>query len=383
VIQKGWFLRNHENGDKNMEIMRKSLILFVLIFIFSCGEVGTTSSLEGDSSSSGGVSSSGEGTSSSGIAACLGANCCNGAEFDDKLNFCHEDQLYPLCGNKDYNPHEQGCFEGQLFPKCELNTTRGTCVHNTLLRCRQEGEGETYIRDPLPGMKCENNGTITGNIIDYFDGKRVYKTVQIGSQVWMAENLDFDQTVFFSTDEYPGRSLCYNDNNANCNEYGRLYDWSTAMGLYDKGTADNERFNPKCNVESGCLPRFYQGGGANTLYGSWCPNGFYLPRTEDWQTLVSYAGGASVAAGRLKSKAGWEHNGTGTDSYGFNAKPGGYAFYWGDEFREQGSRSLWWTSTESGHPSAMYWDMISSDTEARNHFLDKGMSMAYVRCLHY
>jgi uncharacterized protein (TIGR02145 family) len=362
--------------------MRHTLFVAVFaLFILACGEVGDEtngSSSSGTSpggSSSSGNSQGGGGNSSSQVTAvvCSGLFCCNGAEFDNSTNFCHEDQLYPRCGNSDYNPYEKGCFDGTLYPRCSLENTRGLCVHESLLRCRQEGRGDDKIIDPLPRMACQPNGAITGTIDDYRNGVKIktYNTVQISNQVWLAENLDY----------YPGpnkvegavvlNSKCYGDeqgesNPGSCGKQGRLYDWATAMGL-----------SQVCNGTSQGCPPSHQG-----LWIGLCPNGFAFPRSEDWKQLVDYAGGSAIAGGRLKSKEGWSSNGNGTDNYGFNALPGGYSYYWGIEDRDSGSSSYWWVETQA-NSEAYYWNIISSDTEVRNRFFPKDMDMAYVRCLHY
>jgi len=342
------------------------------LFIFACGEVGDDS--DGNPGTDPGTSSSGDlppdGSSSSGetLVVCSGLHCCNGAEYDNSTNFCYQEQLYPRCGGADYNPFERGCFGGTLYPQCSLDDTRGTCVHESIKRCRQEGNGEDKIRDPLPGMACQPNGSIIGTIDDYRGRVKIktYKTVQIGNQVWMAENLDF----------YPGPNGAWNskchgdnygdDNSGSCGENGRLYDWATAMGL-----------PPECNYTNKSCPPSHEG-----LLVGLCPNGFAIPRSEDWQQLVDYAGGNAIAGGRLKSRDGWSNNGNGTDNYGFNARPSGYSYYWGIEDRDLGNSSYWWVETQA-NSEAYYWSVISSDTEARNHFFPKDMDMIYVRCLHY
>jgi len=341
------------------------LAMFFALFVFACGEVGST-----DTSSEGSNPSPTPtptptptpGTSSSGSSdndVCKGKDCCNGAPFDNKINFCYQEQLYPLCDNSTYDPFERGCFDGKLYPKCSIESTRGICVHNSLLRCRQEGKGEAYIINVLPRMECQANGAITGTIIDYDDNQRVYKTVQIGNQVWLAENLDYKPAN--------GNSQCYGGLSANCNTYGRLYDWATAMNLPSE-----------CNGTSNGCPPSHEG-----LWVAACPNGFAFPRSEDWKALVDYAGGSEVAGGRLKSKTGWSNNGNGTDNYNFNALPGGWAYYWGDEPRELGEASYWWAEMQASGAEAEYWGITASDTEVKNHFWPKGMDMAYVRCLHY
>jgi len=182
----------------------------------------------------------------------------------------------------------------------------------------------------------------------------VYKTVKIGEQVWMAENLAYNQFG----------SKCYN------NEYGRLYDWDTAMEA--------------------------------------CPEGWHLPSDEEWQALENFARGKEfieIAGKKLKAQTGWyekrtyelglseedakedlrnreewsEENGqyeeeeevelglseeqleelkdsepseedlesfyNGTDDFGFAALPSGYSELGSGYLRKEGSMGGWWSAS--------------------------------------
>jgi len=154
-------------------------------------------------------------------------------------------------------------------------------------------------------------------ITDPRDGK-IYKTVKIGEQVWMAENLNFD---------CPG-SKCYSNDPKNAEKYGRLYDWETAKKA--------------------------------------CPPGWHLPTNDEWQTLVIFAGWEDIAGKKLKAKNGWSENGNGTDEFGFSALPGGLGFSDGS-FEGIGYRSLWWTASEISsydcYFRGMYHDSDRADWE--------------------
>ncbi len=348
-------------------------IFAIAVIVIACGQVnGNSNSSPGDGGTSETIdetssnSQNSDGSSSNEVAVCKGT-CCNGAPYDKTKNFCDKDQLYPLCNGAIYNPYEKGCFANKLYPKCSIESTRGTCVDNSLLRCRQEGKGDTYIKDPLVGMKCEANGKIVGKTKDFRDGKE-YEIAQIGRQIWLAENLKYE------TKEPLNKGVCYGENSSNCSTYGILYDWATGMGL-----------PPTCNyTDEGCPPQ--QG----VMWPALCPPDFYIAKNEDWKELVDYAGGDSIAGNRLKSTSGWSFNGNGTDSYGFNALPGGYYYEYTYGFSEgpddkenKNSVAMWWVDTQHPKPDAYYWMIISSDTEIRNNFQSKGPHKAYVRCLHY
>ena len=119
-----------------------------------------------------------------------------------------------------------------------------------------------------------------------------YRTVDIGTQTWMAENLNYAVAG----------SKCYDNDPANCEKYGRLYDWSTAKTV--------------------------------------CPAGWHLPSDAEWDELVAFAGGGA----KLMAASGW-NSGNGTDEFGFSALPGGYGY--SGSFSNVGDYGYWWSATES------------------------------------
>jgi len=152
--------------------------------------------------------------------------------------------------------------------------------------------------------------------------QEVYKTVIIGDQTWMARNLNYLAPN--------GNSKCYYNDPDNCEIYGRLYDWATAMDTLNCDTISCNRTDKK---RKGI-----------------CPTGWHLPKEAEWQTLVDYIG--PNAAIKLRAKSGWnDSNDNGDDDYGFSAIPSGFCkIKSGNELQcgniraeEYGS---WWSSTE-------------------------------------
>ena len=164
-----------------------------------------------------------------------------------------------------------------------------------------------------------------GELVDERDA-RIYKTVKIGDQVWMAENLNyFDETL-------DGISWCYDNDPKNCETWGRLYTWAAAIdsvGLYDDGNGVECGYGIDCS-----LP--------DTVYGI-CPSGWHLPSETEFKTLVAAVGGDSTAAKMLKSQTGWNDDGNGTDDFGFFALPAG--IYNEHGFSVGGSFAEFWGAT--------------------------------------
>jgi uncharacterized protein (TIGR02145 family) len=157
--------------------------------------------------------------------------------------------------------------------------------------------------------------------------------VKIGNQTWTKQNLNV------KTQD----SWCYEDDESNCAEYGRLYTWEAA--------------------KEACA----------SMGGKW-----RLPTKQDWDNLVGYAGGKDVACKKLKSKTGWNDrkdgtSGNGTDDYGFSALPGGGRYYSDGSFTNAGYYGFWWSATEYdaglayGRGMGYDYDYVSeySDDESR------------------
>ena len=237
----------------------------------------------------------------------------------------------------------------------------------------------------LENISSSSAGIIHSNdLFDSRDGK-TYKTVVIGTKIWMAQNLNYD---------VPSAGIgskCYGEGGAikvslqnggqgdyryteeewlaGCAKYGRLYDWTTIM---DGEASSNQ--NPS---------------GVRGI----CPEGWHVPSDNEWVELVDYVGdficaspdistcyNSYKAGTKLKAKSGWSsydyygdgsniESGNGTDEFGFAALPGGYcyncsntdvlfqndgtAYYRGTGKYDNGSYifnegeyGYWWTATE-------------------------------------
>ena len=168
-----------------------------------------------------------------------------------------------------------------------------------------------------------------GKLTDSRDGQ-TYKTVTIGDQVWMAENLNY----------VADSSFCYNNEKSNCDKYGRLYTWTAAT------TA--------------------------------CPSGWHLPSKAEWETLFNAVGNQSTAGKVLKSTSGWSYSDAkSTDAFGFSALPAGY---YGQGYYSEGFSAFFWISTENDSFRAYYMYLLHDDDSANLNKYGKGYGFS-VRCL--
>jgi len=167
---------------------------------------------------------------------------------------------------------------------------------------------------PLGILQQLGNLVWNDSFTDPRDGKK-YKTVKIGTQTWMAENLDYGG-------EKNDIGVCHSREPENCKMYGALYSFEQAISV--------------------------------------CPQGWHLPSKEEWDALVDFAGGKEIAGKKLKAKSGWKDKECekrttgrgeviddcgGTDEFGFSALPGGMAGVYGALFNEVGYGGAWWGAT--------------------------------------
>jgi len=177
-----------------------------------------------------------------------------------------------------------------------------------------------------------------------------YGVKKIGDLVWMTKNYNCN---------VPG-SKCYEGKDPNCNKYGRLYDWATAMGI-----------DPMYNDE-------YWGEGDYNHKGI-CPNGWHIPSRADWENLEDAVGGDAT---KLKSsnQSSWEPNDSyyGTNESGFNAMPGGYGVYY-NNFYDLGLYGHWWSATEDGYDA--YNLLMEYDTDYVTYESELKDNLYSVRCV--
>ena len=236
--------------------------------------------------------------------------------------------------------------------------------------CVKEMYGSIDTLSNTLAYTCSDTGwSRIGTFKDDRDGK-IYKGVMIGTQTWMAENLNYE--FGYSNGHYSDgtyyETFCRDGwaDSSICEKYGRLYRWSAAM---DSAGFVNGNFSNSCGSGNTCSPRVPVRGV--------CPKGWHLPSNDEWNILVDKVGGRMVAGKVLKSKTGWERSGgNGGDPYSFSVEYG-YA-------QDQGEFVIdevlaYWTSTEVGKTQAETLIFTSNDAVYGSN--GKKQCGFYVRCV--
>ena len=201
-----------------------------------------------------------------------------------------------------------------------------------------------------------------GSLTDSRDGK-IYKTVQIGDQVWMAENLNYDPGQGGSGENKYDWTWCYNQDSANCEVTGRFYTWAAAVDSVTTGCGYGKTCELSGNVQGVC------------------PKGWHLPSPTEWALLFDAVGGQSTAGKVFKTQSGWSeyYGSNGTNDFGFSVLPAGGRDVDGT-FAYVGYNSYFWSSTENYKNFAdyLYLDCAYEDAYIISNTKSVGFS---VRCL--
>jgi uncharacterized protein (TIGR02145 family) len=194
-------------------------------------------------------------------------------------------------------------------------------------------DGKTIILYPNGTWKYKNDVPNNNTFTDTRDG-HVYKTVTIGTQIWMAENF-----------AYKTPKGCWANKNDKLNvvKYGYLYNLEIAKTV--------------------------------------CPKGWHLPSESEWTTLINYLGCGEIAGGKLTSTEGWGSLSDGvTNNSGFSALPSGSRYAEGGPFAFAGELGYWWTSSMDGSTGDALGIFLnnSASVSILNHNIGEGLS---VRCI--
>ena len=226
-----------------------------------------------------------------------------------------------------------------------------------LFACKKETSNTTNSNttNNSTSVVCVDNPTINFTAIGTPVGKfsdcikdidgNVYKTVTIGTQTWMAENLKTskysDGTIIpnvkdsLEWDKLTTGAWCYYNNDAANNaKYGKLYNWY----------AVSKTSNGNKNV---------------------CPTGWHVPSDAEWSILTGFLGGDSIAGGKLKEvgTTSWKNpKKIATNISLFSGLPGGNGG--GGDFFKFGYRGYWWSTSETSNSVALFLILDYSNNKA-------------------
>lgn len=219
-------------------------------------------------------------------------------------------------------------------PHCRDDHDIGEKDSTSWLICEESGWRPITIEEEVIGKVCSSpfegdTATLFGKTLVCKDGKwngevvydsitdsrdgQVYRTIEIGSQVWMAENLNYDVSAFEKEDTVTTFSWCYGGDEENCLKYGRLYSWYAIMDSVYPG-------------------------------GNICPEGFHVPSRQEYEVLFEFVGGKDYAGYFLKASGKWPTD-EASEIIGFDLLPGGVGFAM-DIFQDVGFYAYLWTSSE-------------------------------------
>lgn len=219
------------------------------------------------------------------------------------------------------------------------NPAIGLTIYNLDCHCINFFNGVQWVeygRDPIESFNC-------GQVLTDSRTGRSYNTILIGSQCWMAENLDVGEMIN-NTDSASDNGIiekyCYGNAPGNCSKLGALYRWNELMQY------DTNRYNQGI-----------------------CPEGWHLPNSDEWDTLVNFYGGQSTAGAALKEEG----------ISGFEVLLAGGMKH-DDSFYGKSSRGYFWSSASTG--SGTGWAYNLNDGNDAFNKVDTVKQNAYsVRCI--
>lgn len=229
-----------------------------------------------------------------------------------------------------------------------------------LSSCSKDDDNNPSLNNPTNGKTTAvfNSSVTYGTMTD--QDSNVYKTVTIGTQTWMAENL---------------RTTKYNDGNA----IQLVTDPSVWRNLSSGAYSNYDNTNITETIAT--YGRLYNWYAVNT--GKLAPTGWHIPTDAEWTTLTTYLGGESVAGGKLKeiSNSHWNSPNTdATNETGFTALPGGFHNY-GGAFFYVGNNGYWWSKTESNTNGTWYRRMDYDGSYVGRYYSTNKESGFSVRCV--
>ena len=272
---------------------------------------------------------------------------CGTTPYDPEKKFCYESELYS-CNDKPYNPEDVFCGKlddgtEKLYKYCNKETydvnnqfcqTSASGYETIMMMCGTTAYNpNTDFCKDSELYSCNNKPYNPDSLFcaKFPSYRRTYKKVTITieeknySETWMAENLNHSTA---------SGSNCYNKNSSNCDIYGRLYTWATAMGKTEE----------ECGEKKDC------GMGDGVIQGI-CPEGWHLPSQAEFEALIDAVGdkpgdALKTSASLYDAELDEVNDFNGSDTYSFAALPAGFIGSTGISSL-LGKQTFFWSSTES------------------------------------
>jgi uncharacterized protein (TIGR02145 family) len=219
------------------------------------------------------------------------------------------------------------------------------------------GEKQEYVWINISDQfqKNYNIPVLANGILD--KDLHYYSSIRIGTQTWLAQNLNvgsYTDTSYNQLNNKIFEKYCYNNDYSKCDEGGGLYTWSEMM-----------EYTPSDNYSIG------------TTQGV-CPVGWHIPTYKEWETILDYYGGASVAGDSLKVPDNvWRY----TPHKPFNIEALEYGEFEGTlRIFNDSSYATFYSSTEFSPSEAYYIKLYKDNPSAEFGIIDKSAALA-VRCV--
>ncbi len=240
-----------------------------------------------------------------------------------------------------------------------------------LIGCLSDESKDSVVTSSIMMNSSSSANVVYGELVDSRDNQ-VYKTVVIGTQTWMAQNLNYGTYISDgnsgSTYQSGAQKFCYSNIESNCVTDGGLYQWHTVMG-----------FASNC-VTTSCASQINKGN-----HQGICPVGWHVPKDMEWNALEAYLGGSSVAGSKMKL------NNTGYTSWntsinnngnfsGFSGLPAGFRFHIGG-FAGRGDLAYFWVAAEGNAANSYFRNLYSgySDLGGYYEYTAHGYSLRCVK----
>lgn len=278
-----------------------------------------------------------------------------------KLYHVGKDSIAIVC-DKDIGTFRQATVTETNGGLCTKSNEKKEYLMSTCLNGKWENTKKANVNQLEFEKGRFSNGLINPNhqyFKDFRDGE-IYRAVAIGEQIWMAENLNYADSL--DNPNTTSESWCYNNDSTFCQIFGRLYTWSAAMDSVGTFSSNGKG----CGNGDTCSPTFPVRG--------ICPEGWHIPTNSEWDTLYKAMGSlpyAMLAKGFSFSNR-WT---SATDTYGFSVLPTGH--YYNGNFVGGGS-VYFWTASEHHSNAAYGWFLEMRDAGLSGFSKHFGFA---VRCL--